>query len=88
MNKNKISNKRNKKRIKRKKNNKKIASIKETARKKLAAIERAIQSFPEVCSACDKEFISSERNIDSWLVSTIEDQIKLFCEDCKPDVST
>ena len=88
MNKNKISNKRNKKRLKRKKHNKKSASIKEEARKKLAAIERAIKSFPEVCSVCDKEFISDESNLDSWLVSTIKNQIKLFCEDCKPDVSS
>jgi hypothetical protein len=84
---NKISNKRNKKRLKRKKHNKKSASIKEDARKKLAAIEKAIQSFPKTCSACDKEFISNESNLDSWLVSTLEGQIKLFCEDCKPNVS-
>tara|TARA_Y100000592_G_C5296396_1_gene233321 strand:- start:248 stop:514 length:267 start_codon:yes stop_codon:yes gene_type:complete len=80
---NKISDKRNKKRLKRKKRNKKHASEKLYAKKRLTALEKAIEEFPDKCTSCNKEFISSSENLDSWLVTTIDNTINLFCDSCK-----
>jgi|TARA_R110002124_G_scaffold201439_1_gene367939 hypothetical protein len=85
---NKISDKKNKKRIKRKKHNKKNASIRDSAKKKLAYLEKAIQSFPESCSSCNKEFMSTEGNLDAWTITTISGTLSLFCESCKSNVPT
>ena len=85
---NKISDKRNKKRLKRKKHNKKQASEKFYAKKKLAVLEKAIEEFPDKCTSCKKEFISSSENLDSWLVTTIDNTINLFCNSCKDSVSS
>ena len=70
---NKISDKKNKKRIKRKKHNKKNASIRDSAKKKLAYLE---------------EFMSTEGNLDAWTITTISGTLSLFCESCKSNVPT
>jgi hypothetical protein len=84
---NKISDKRNKKRLKRKKHNKKQASEKLYAKKKLSVLEKAIEEFPDKCTSCSKEFISSSENLDTWLVTTIENTVNLFCDSCKDNES-